>query len=178
MSPEFTKKKNTIDWLALGAALALSLIGLLTMSTFSGADPFFIKQSLWIGLGTAVFFGARAVDWRFLRRSSVAASIYAALIVPLMALLILGTAVKGAKSWLNFGGLGIEPVEFAALALIIALSKYFSRRHIEIRNFRHIFVSGIYAGVVFVLVALQPDLGGAIIIGLIWLGFVLVSGIS
>ncbi|MDB5225055.1 MAG: mrdB [Candidatus Adlerbacteria bacterium] len=171
-------KERAVDWLALGAAVLLSLLGLLTMNSFVSGDPFFVRQAIWLGLSIAVYFGAARVDWRFLRRSGVAASLYLALIVPLMLLLVLGTAVKGAKSWLSFGSLGIQPIELAKLALIVALAKYFSRRHIEIRNLRHIIVSGAYAGLVFVLVALQPDLGGAIIVGLIWLGLVLVSGIS
>ena len=172
------EKKSSIDWIALTAALALCALGLLTMDTFTGQDAFFVRQTVWITVGVLVFFAASTVDWRFLRRSSVVSGIFAALIVPLLFLLVLGTAVKGAKSWLSLGGLGIEPVEFTKLALIIALSKYFSRRHIEIHNIRHILLSGAYAGLVFVLVALQPDLGGAIIIGLIWLSMVLVSGIS
>ena len=89
------------------------------------------------------------------------------LIVPLLGLIVLGHAVKGAKSWFTFGSLGFEPIEFVKLALIITLAKYFSRRHTEIRNIRHIFVSGAYAAIVFVLVALQPDFGGSIIIFLI-----------
>jgi rod shape determining protein RodA len=179
MSPISLKnKKGSIDWIAFFAALTLCGLGLLTMNSFNGTDPFFVRQLIWIAAGVAVFFIASTIDWRFLRNSGVAASIYGILIVPLLFLIALGTAVKGAKSWLNFGGLGIEPVEFVKLALIIALAKYFSRRHIEIRNFRHILVSGAYAGLVFVLVAMQPDLGGAIIIFLLWLGMVLVSGIS
>src|SRR6185503_13209705 len=132
----------------------------------------FVRQTAWIIFSLIVFFAASTVDWRFLRRSGVAAGIYAALIIPLVVLHVLGRAVKGAKSWFVLGGLGIEPVEFAKLALIIVLAKYFSRRHIEIRNIRHIFVSGIYAGIVFGLVALQPDFGSAVIIFIIWLGMV------
>lgn len=139
---------------------------------------FFFRQSLWLLVGVGVFFGAASIDWRFLRRSGVAAGTYAIFVVPLIFLLVLGTAVKGAKSWLTLGSLGIEPVEFTKLALIILLAKYFSRRHVEIANVRHILVSGFYAAVVFVLVALQPDLGGAIIVALIWLGMVLFSGLS
>ena len=172
------EKKSSIDWVLLSAALALCALGLFTMNSFTGQDPFFVRQVIWITLGVLVFFAAASVDWRFLRRSSVAASIFGAFIAPLLFLLLLGTAVKGAKSWLTIGSLGIEPIEFAALALIIVLAKYFSRRHIEIRNVRHILVSGAYAAIVFVLVALQPDFGGAIIVALIWLCMVLVSGIS
>jgi rod shape determining protein RodA len=76
------------------------------------------------------------------------------------------------------GPFALQPAEFVKLGLIIVLAKYFSRRHIEIANFRHIATSGAYAAVLFFLVALQPDFGSAIIVGLIWLGMVLVSGIS
>ncbi|MDO8518506.1 MAG: FtsW/RodA/SpoVE family cell cycle protein [bacterium] len=172
------EKKISIDWIVFGAALVLAVLGLLTMNAFTGQDSFFAKQPVWIVLGVVVFFGASMVDWRFLRRSGIAAGIFAVLILPLLFLVLLGHEVKGAKSWLSLGGLGIEPIEFVKLALIIALAKYFSRRHIEIRNIRHILVSGAYAGIVFILVALQPDFGSAIIIFLLWLGMVLFSGLS
>ena len=171
-------QKEGVDWILFSAALTLSVLGLVTMSTLSWHDPFLLRQILWIALGSLVFFLASRVDWRFLRHSGVAASILGALLVPLIGLLVLGHAVKGAKSWFSLGGLGIEPIEFVKLALIIALAKYFSVRHIEIRNIRHILISGAYAFVVFALLLLQPDFGGAIIIFLIWLGMVLFSGIS
>lgn len=171
-------KRSATDWLALGSALVLALLGLLTMNSFLPGDPFFMRQAVWIGVSMAVYFGASLVDWRFLRRGATAAWVYAALIVPLLMLLAVGTAIKGARSWFDLGLFGFQPIELAKLALIIALAKYFSRRHIEIKNIRHILVSGAYAGIVFVLVALQPDLGGAIIVACIWLGMVLVSGIS
>lgn len=179
MTPQrLVEKKNTIDWLLLSCAITLTALGMVTMDSFTGQDPFFVRQLLWLLVGVLVYFGACRVDWRFLRKSGVAIGFYAALVTPLIFLLLLGHAVKGAKSWLSLGGLGIEPVEFTKLALIVLLAKYFSRRHTEIKNVRHILVSSFYAGIVFVLVALQPDLGGAIIIGLIWLGMVLFSGIS
>ncbi len=177
-SANWRKKASSIDWYTFGSALALSALGLLTMDSFNGQDPLFIRQIVWLIIGVVVFISASLIDWRFLRRGGVAASIYGVLIIPLLFLLMLGEAVKGARSWLAVGGLGIEPVEFAKLALIILLAKYFSRRHIEIHNIRHIIVSGMYAALVFGLVALQPDFGGAIIIFLIWFGMVFFSGIS
>lgn len=167
-----------VDWPSFAAALALCALGLLTMNSFTTEDPFFVRQAIWITLGVLVFFGASMVNWRFLRRSGVAAAIYAAFLVPLIVLIVLGTATQGARSWFDLGFFSFQPVEFIKLALIIALAKYFSRRHTEIRNVRHILVSGGYAFIVFALVALQPDFGSAIIIFGIWLGMVLVSGIS
>lgn len=64
------------------------------------------------------------------------------------------------------------------LVLVLVLAKYFSRRHVEIRDIKHIFISGFYAFVPLVLVLFQPDFGSAMIILFIWFGMVLVSGIS
>lgn len=179
MTPiSFDAKRSFIDWIAFGSAITLSVLGLVTMSSFQSEDPFFFRQAIWILLGIFVFLVAANMDWRFLRRGSVAAALFAIVLVPLVVLVAVGTAMKGAKSWFDLGAFALQPVEFVKLALIIALAKYFSRRHIEIKNIRHILVSGAYAGVVFVLVALQPDFGSAIIIFLIWLGMVLLSGIS
>jgi rod shape determining protein RodA len=58
------------------------------------------------------------------------------------------------------------------------LAKYFSRRHVEIRHIKHIFISFFYAFIPLVLVLVQPDFGSAVIIFSIWLGMVFVSGIS
>ena len=64
------------------------------------------------------------------------------------------------------------------LVVILMLAKYFSRRHVEINDFKHIFISGLYALIPFLLVLLQPDFGSAIIIFFIWIGMILISGIS
>jgi rod shape determining protein RodA len=85
---------------------------------------------------------------------------------------------KGAQSWFDFGTISFQPADFIKLIIVILLAKYFSKRHIEIANIRHIFVSGFYVFIVFALVFFQPDFGSALIIFLIWLGMILLSGIS
>ncbi len=172
------KKTGAIDWITFASAITLCTLGLLTMDSFAGKDPLFVRQLIWILLGVVAFFAASVVDWRFLRRGGVVAALYTCILIPLIILIVLGHTTKGAKSWFDLGAFALQPVEFVKLALIITLAKYFSRRHIEIRNIRHVVVSGLYAGIIFVLVALQPDFGSAIIIFLIWLGMVFVSGIS
>jgi rod shape determining protein RodA len=96
----------------------------------------------------------------------------------LLVLLFSVSAIKGAKGWFNFGLFSVQPADIAKLSLILVLSKYFSKRHVEIAHWRHIIVSGIYACILFILIALQPDFGGAAIIFCIWFGMALVSGIS
>ncbi len=170
--------RTHIDWVMLGSAVLLVLFGLVTMNSFLESNYFFEKQIVWLFISVGVFFGASYVDWSFLKRTNVLVTLFSGMVALLVALLALGSVTKGAQSWIHFGLFAFQPTDLAKALLILILAKYFSRRHIEIANIRHIIVSGIYAFILFGLVAMQPDFGGAVIIACVWLGMVLVSGIS
>lgn len=167
-----------IDWFLFAAALTITLLGLVTMRSFSGENTFFEKQVVWICIAVIIFFAASIPEYRFLRRTPVVVSIYVFLISLLTLVFIFGTIAKGAQSRFNLGLFAVQPADLAKLMLVILLAKYFARRHIEIAHIRHILVSGAYTLVVCALVFFQPDFGSAIIIASIWLGMVLVAGIS
>src|SRR3989344_1273604 len=167
-----------IDWAIFFAALLLTCAGLVTMYSFKGDNLLFEKQIISLGLSVAVFFTLSFFDFRFLRQSKVSMGLYLAVILILTALLFGGRTVKGAQSWFVFGGFAFQPVDLAKVVLIAVLSKYFSRRHIEIANLRHLIISGVYTSLIAFLVLLQPDFGSAIIIMMIWFGMVWISGIS
>jgi len=171
-------QQNVRGYLIFTLALTLALMGALTMSSFQAGNSFLVRQLIWLCIGSVVFFAARQVDWRILRRTGVAVGVYGIATALLLLLFVVGKTFMGAESWFSFGAFSFQPIEMASLALIIVLAKYFSRRHIEIANLRHILVSGAYAFILFLIVALQPDFGGAIIIFSVWLCMVLVSGIS
>lgn len=156
----------------------ISIAGLLTMSTFQAHDTYFIKQGIWIIVSLAAFFITSRFEYRFLKQTRVVVILYSVSLVILALLLILGHVSKGAQSWFNFGGFSFQPSDLMKLVLTIVLAKYFSRRHIEIANVRHVIVSAIYTAIPFVLILLQPDLGSALVLGAIWFGLVLISGIS
>ncbi len=167
-----------IDWFLFAAALSLSLLGLFTMRSFSADNTFFEKQIIWISLSVAVFLVASLFEYGFLRRTPVIVSLYAGIILLLVLVLSFGALVKGAQNRFNLGLFALQPSDPAKLILVILLSKYFARRHIEIARFKHVLLSGAYAFVLFACVFFQPDLGSGIIIASIWLGMVLVAGIS
>jgi len=171
-------KVMSIDWVLFLVTLPILAAGMSTMHSFTGDSSFAFHQFLWIIASIIVFFGISMVDVRFLRLSSVSAVLFTGSLIVLSALFVIGKVSHGAANWINLGLFSFQPSDFAKLALIIILAKYFSRRHIEIANIRHIIVSGAYAFIFFFLVLLHPDLGSAIIMFLIWIGMVLVSGIS
>lgn len=173
-----SQPKVRIDWILFLATLPLLGAGLVTMNSFVGEAPFFNRQMVWIGVSLVIFFIFSFIDFRFLRRTEVLVSLFAASCVLLISLFTLGKVVKGAQSWFDFGAFSFQPSDPIKLVLILLLAKYFSRRHIEIANIRHILISGMYAFILFILIIIQPDFGSAIIIFSIWFGMVLVSGIS
>lgn len=180
MTEPLTKFRDSmhVDWYLFVPAILVSLAGLITMNSFSGENYFFFRQSIWLLVSVSVFFAATLVDWRLLRRTKVIVAIFATTLAVLIVLLFAGEVTRGAQSWFQFGTFAFQPSDPAKLVIILILSKYFSRRHIEIKNLRHILVSGAYAFLIFMLVFLQPDFGGAMVILGIWLGMVFVSGIS
>lgn len=174
----FSSLARRIDWILVAAILPILTVSLLTMNSFTGSSTYFSKQLIWIGVAFIFFFIFSMMDFRFLRRSGVLVAIFSITIGILALLYGVGHISKGAQSWFRLGLFSIQPSDPAKVVLILILAKYFSRRHVEIAYLRHILVSGFYAFTIFLLVLLQPDFGSAVILFLIWLGMVLVSGIS
>ncbi len=160
------------------AVLPMLLFGLVTMDSFTGNSVFFEKQLIWIVLGVSMFFLISGTDVRFLKQSGVLVSLFLIVSSLLLLVIVVGSAVKGSRSWFDFGEFSFQPSDPMKLLVILMLAKYFSRRHIEIARYKHIIISGLYALVPFFLIMLQPDFGSGLVIFLIWLGMVMVSGVS
>ncbi|MEK9183803.1 MAG: FtsW/RodA/SpoVE family cell cycle protein, partial [Patescibacteria group bacterium] len=172
-------KHARIDWVLFLATIPLLAAGLVSMRSFGiETDYFFIRQIFWIAFGFSLFFIFSFIDWRFARKTEVVVFFYLLLNFLLVLLLAIGGAVKGVASWFNLGLFSVEPSDPLKIIIILVLAKYFSRRHIEIANIRHIILSGLYVAIPAFLVFLQPDFGSSIILLLMWLGMIMVSGVS
>lgn len=156
----------------------LSCLGILTMSTFGQGASLAPRQILWLFVGTGVYLILSTLDMRFIRRTTVVMTMYLFSFVLLALVLVIAHPVLGARAWFSLGPISFQPADLAKLALIALLAKYLSRRHVEIGDFRHILVSGAYALALMVLILVEPDLGNVIIFGTLWLGMMLISGIS
>jgi rod shape determining protein RodA len=177
MSQILTLFRGFDGWL-FGGALALTLLGLITMYTHTGDNAFFSRQIIWIGFAVIAMIVAMIPDYRFLRTGNTAFWAYVGIVGLLFLVLLIGEITLGAQSRFDLGFFSLQPSDPAKLVLIILLAKYFAKRHEMIGDFRHIVVSGVYAMLVFGLVFIQPDFGSAIILFFVWLGMILVAGIK
>lgn len=169
---------KNIDTTLFLAIIPLLSAGLITMYSFVNESYFFGRQIIWISITITVFIFLSKINWRFLRQGWILVYLYGIFTSLLIVLLFIGNTVRGAQSWLLVGGFTFQPSDFMKLVLILMLAKYFSRRHVQIAHIQHIFISGVYALIPFLLILMQPDFGSAIIIFLIWLGMIIVSGVS
>lgn len=153
---------RNFDYPLLGVTLALIGVGLLNIysATGGGHGGIFNKQLLWFGLGTFVILPVIVIDYRVLER--LAYPIYAAVVAMLVAVLAFGRVTLGARRWIDIGGFSIQPSEFAKLAIILVLAKYF--QNISRQGgytSRELILPLVLALVPFGLIAKQPDLGSA-----------------
>lgn len=178
VSTQPVRARLFFDWTLFAPAVTLSLIGILTMNTFGQGASLAPRQIIWLFIASGIYLVLSTLDMRFIRRTPIIMAIYALALVLLVLVLLISHPVLGARAWFSLGPVSFQPADLAKLALIALLAKYLSRRHVEIGDFRHIVATGAYALVPMFFILIEPDLGNAIIFGTIWLGMMLVSGIS
>ncbi len=138
----------------------------------------FYKQLAFVVMALILIFLLSRLNFSFLGGGFIPVLGYIFSILLLMSLFLFAPLTSGTYSWFNFGVIGFQPVEVAKLALIIVLAKYFENRHIYIKHYRYIILSGLIFAIPFLLTYLQPDLGSAISLLCIWFGMIIVAGVS
>ncbi len=171
-----------IDLVLMGCSVLLGLIGVVmiysaTKGTLSltGGDPrYYLKRQLvFLVIGIAVMVAIAFFDYR--RLEQVSTLLYVGILVALLAVLAT-PAIKGAHRWFSLGGLQLQPSEFAALVLIIAIGTYCSRRP-EGLELRDVIRLVLMAGLPILLVVKEPDLGTGILMSVILLVMLAMAGI-
>ena len=168
---------SKFNWSLFVAILAVSIIGVITINSANHGrtELFFrdlyIKQIYWVLFGLVAMFIALVIDYRELRRHAYA--IYGITVLVLIYVAVNGDTASGAKRWIHIGSLSLQVSEFAKIALILALAKYFESGKIQGQYFfKNLWIPTLLTGVIVMLIAIQPDLGTAIMVFLIFLVFI------
>ncbi len=179
-SPE---TKGPIDSCLLAVLLIILCIGLVAVLSASGPYShkkfhysyyFFYHQLFAMGIGAIAIFILCIIPRRFINKCHYwAIGLSAALLV---ACLVVGLNSHGAQRWIDFYFLKLQPMEFTRIALVLYLAYFLGNK----QNFTGDFSRGITPPLLVTmilvgLIMLQPDLGGAILLMLIFL-FMLIAG--
>lgn len=170
------------DFILAGSAILLTVFGLISVYSSSlGRGDFlnFQKQIIFFifGIFLMVLFGF--FDWRGLRADPyIILALYFFSLIALVGLFFFAPEIRGTKSWYQFGLFSFGPIEITKIAIIFLLAKYFSQRHAELYNIRHILLSGIYVAIPALLIFIQPDFGSVFLLIAVWFGILIISGIK
>lgn len=173
MNPRSVTGRMDIPLLMI--TVILSVTGLIIMYSASFVvalvyydDPqhFLVRQVMWAALGGILMVAAIRTDYRRLRPLAVPILLLA--VLALIAVLLIGTEVNGARRWLAAGPYTIQPSEFAKLAVIIYFAAWFGSKGQHLKSFEHGLVPFIVVvGSVGFLIMQQPNLGTTLVILLI-----------
>ena len=171
-----------LDWKLVIPAVLLVCFGLVGIySTCVAKNDFsnLEKQFIFFVAGFLIMTAVSFFDYRILRNNSLLILIfYGVCLLLLVGLHFFAPEIRGTRGWYKIGFLSLDPIEPTKIVLVVLLAKYFSMRHVEMYKFRHIIFSGIYVSFPVLLVFIKPDMGGTMVLLLIWLGILLISGIK
>lgn len=161
---------HNIDWITVLLFLVLTIIGWVNIyaavynedhSSIFDFSQRYGKQLIWIFAAIVIALIVITIDASFF--TTFAYLIYGISILSLMAVLVMGTEIAGSKSWFQFGGIAIQPAEFAKLATCLALAKYLSTYNVTLKRFKTRIIAAFIILLPAGLVLLQNDTGSALV---------------
>lgn len=187
MSRDPMRSIGRIDWVLMVAVLALLVLSTLLVwsatdhrAALTGGDStaFARKHVINIVIGLFLMVTVFATDHRWVR--IVAPLVYVASLAGLVLVLVMGSTINGSKSWINLGGMSIQPSEFAKLAVVIGMALVLAERTEGRWRSRvgggdvvaMLLVAAVPAG----LIILQPDLGTLLVLSATVFGVLAAAG--
>lgn len=170
-------RKVHIDLPLLVLVLLVCALGLVVLfSAVDGNPDRFTSQLTRLGLAFGVMFLVAQISPRTLCRWS--APLYLLGLALLVAVLFIGVSAKGAQRWIDLPGLPrFQPAEVMKLVVPMMLAAFFAERRLPPR-FGSICVALLMLAAPALLIAMQPDLGTAILVGGSGLAIVFLAGVS
>lgn len=163
---------NNVDWITISIYLAMMFIGWINIyaavynedhkSIFDFSQQYG-KQLIWIG--AAIFIAVLMINTDSKFFVTFAFPIYLFVILVLISVLLIGSEVKGAKSWIQLGNISLQPSEFMKMATSLALARYISSYNFKMHSYKSLLTLGGIILVPVALIFLQNDTGSAIVFG-------------
>ena len=162
--------KTGIDWGSIAVFAILMILGWVNIyaAVFDEAhvsdsiwSTSYGSQLIWIGVSFVIAVIIMFLDEIYYHIAAY--PLYILMIIVLIATLFLGTQINGAKSWLRFGGLSVQPAEFAKFTTALALARMMSSYGFSISNWKSRIAAALLLFAPMFVILLQNDTGSAIV---------------
>ncbi len=164
------RAKRSFDWTLACLVVIIGALGLINLRSAAAVDgvSHHLTQAVWMLLGTTAAGLIAAQDYRYAERWAYV--LHGAVCALLVVVLFFGVTLNNSTRWLNLGVFYLQPSELMKVAIIIVTARYFSdREQPDGHGWTTLVVPSVLAIVPMILVILQPDLGTAVVIMLIFL---------
>lgn len=173
----FRNLRRIDPWLML-LVVALGAVGVATLysanRSFSGSTPYYAKQIVFMAAGMVAAICIACLDHRVM--ISFAPVFYLFALLLLIAVLFIGTEVKGGQRWISIGFFNLQPSELGKLAVILMLAWYLSRIGTRIERLPWLILALAIGAVPAFLVLIEPNLGTTIVFVPLTFAMVFVAG--
>jgi len=170
-----------IDWRIAGTTLALIGVGILTIWSANLGSPspprqtLYLRQALYAALALLGLLTATFINYRTIARFAYV--IFGVVLALLILVSVAGEVGRGAQRWIQVGGWTFQPSEFMKLALIVVLARYFEDHKERLGHPRLLVIPAMVALPPILLILKQPDLGTAVLLGLLTVSVLLLVGL-
>ena len=162
---------GSIDYVALLLYLLLVAVGVTAVLSASWVEDSenvfsfshnYIKQIVWLGISLVMGLVILLLDRSLWHK--IAYFLYAAAILALVATLMFGRTVNGAKAWFEFGPIRLQTMEFAKIAIALATARLMSEYNFSISSFRSIVKVATLLFVPLAITYMQNDTGSGLVL--------------
>lgn len=170
-------------WPVFVAVVSLNLIGLLAIwsstelhsgSISSLLSSVTIRQCIYSLVGLTALFVTVLLDYTLFREWAWAIYLFANLL--LVYVLVAGKTIESTRRWISLGPINVQPSEIAKIAVIIILGWYVMYEE-NLDSFKKILTSLVLALIPTLLIAMEPDLGTAVLFAPVWFSIMFVAGL-
>ncbi|OED36181.1 rod shape-determining protein RodA [PVC group bacterium (ex Bugula neritina AB1)] len=138
------------------------------------AEFYWARQCVWLSLGVILMFFIAYTDYR--KVGILSWFIYLSGLLLLMSVLLFGRKISGSQRWLHWGPVTIQPSEFMKIIYIISLAWYLDTIRGHSFSWKNLFISGLITFFPMIFIALEPDLGTALVFVPIFMGMIFTFG--
>ena len=168
------------DFLLLGAVVVAIAFGTtMIRSAIAGNEgllPLINRQIYFALIGIVLIFIVAAIDYRYWM--ALYRPIYVVIVVFLLTLTGFGQTAFGAQRWFQVGVLFLQPTEFAKIAAILILARYFDFTQNRPRDARWVIGAILWASGIILLILLQPNLSNVVVLSVILASLLWFNGIQ
>lgn len=177
--PTLGERLALVSWPLVALVTLLGLIGYALLYSAAGGShtPWAVRHGARLAAMLVLALAIAVLDIRRLFRAAYPA--YAILLALLAAVEVAGQINKGAQRWIDLGIVQLQPSELMKLALVLALARYFHATYLEeVRRPLVLLPPVLMILLPVALVLKQPDLGTAVMLGLVGATMLLLGGVA